>query len=56
MASLVVPSFGLVLSMAAVRLSAAQISASAAVNVGIVNYLCLKNTVSHVLVPFVSGM
>lgn len=36
--------------MVSVRLSAAQIRALASVKVGMVRYLCLKNTVLHICV------
>ena len=47
MASVVIFGGGMTPASALVRLSAAQIRASAAVSVGIVRYLCLKNTELH---------
>ncbi len=50
MASLVMFFVGITPEIAFTSLSAALISASAGVMVGIVRYLCLKNTVSQTLV------
>ncbi len=56
MASVVMFGCGTMHAMAHVKLSAAWMSASAGVNVAMVRYLCLKNTVLQVQVCLVSLM
>ncbi len=56
MASVVMFGGGRTPAMADIKLSAAWISASAGVSVGMVRYLCLKNTVLQVRVYLVSLM
>ena len=56
MAFVVMLDGGMTPAMARVRASEARMSASAGVIVGTVRYLCLKKTVLHVLVCFVSVM
>ncbi len=53
MASVVMFGGGMMPAMADVKLSTAQMSASAGVSVGMVRYLCLKNTVLQVQVCLV---
>ncbi len=53
MASVVMLGGGTIPAMAELKLSAAQMSASARVRVGMVRYLCLKNTVLQVQVCLV---
>ncbi len=56
MASVVMFGGGTTPAMADVKLSADRMSASARVSVGMVRYLCLKNTVLQVRVCLVSLM
>ncbi len=56
MASVVMFGGGMTPAMADVKLSAAPISAPARVSVGMVRYLCLKNTLMQVQVCLVSLM
>ncbi len=56
MASFVMLETGIVLVIASDRMSAALINMSDGVKVGIVRYLCLKNTELQRRVLFVSGM
>ncbi len=56
MASLVMLETCIVSVITSDRVSAALINASDGVKVGIVRYLCVKNTALQTCVPFVSGM
>ncbi len=56
MASLVMLFLGVTPAMALTSLSAARMSATLGVMDGIVRYLCLKNTVLHMLLLRVSEM
>ncbi len=56
MASLVVLETGITPVITSDKVSASLINASDGVKVGIVRYLCLKNTALQTRVPFVSGM